>query len=1089
MTKHTSDYSSRFRILKGGKISLVVSAMLMIGSNTYAATTVLSDTTTAIDDDVVTINSGKTLSVSASQASGNIDIYAIFSAGTANITNNGTLSVISTITAGGSSGSYSTATGVILDGSNGTVVNNGEIVVNAVANSAVIQADHVSATGIGISANATIENNNKITVRSSGFTSGIGGDSRTVAITSIINNGTIDVASTDNGATAIDLNSGTMSNNASVINNNILKSRGIDFADGIIAGNMQDNSRILNGTNGIIDLVATNLSEDTVGIGATAMSNFASITNNGTIAMTGQGAFNALGMGTTVMHDDSSITNNSTIAVTSNEGTAYGVGVLGAMNDSSKIFNNASISVTSNSTNADHSVGGIKVNVISGESSILNMGTILGNGSVDVLGIDIDTMSGNALVINEGTIKVVSTSSATGLWVGTLSENATILNKGTIESIASGYLTSIDVDTISGDASIVNQGTIKIIPPSGSADNTFGINVFMEQKGNALIENQGNIVGSAEYGIYTESMLDNARIVNSGNIIIERDGIYGSDGIHAERMEAGTSITNSGTIKATLDGALDTSASSIVVIDSSSVASDTPSITNTSTGKLYGSIYIKGDVTFDNSGLVSLPYNANATAEFQPTISNFMNTGTLEIGAKKTGGVIANSQLLTDNATFNNGSTMQVKVVAGSEAFQSGDRLTDVVTATNSLTINDLTVNSTITDTSALLSFTYETGTNAMGDKIDLVVSQDKTITDIVSSSGASGSLGVAQANIEAMSSVMSTFQALSTDAEIIQAVQSLTPTTATATVGAASQIATGIAGIVNQRQNVSGMNSGDEMMFGNKSLWVKTYGSTGNQNNKDGMNGFGVKSYGLGIGADGEYKANQKVGLAMFYTRAKVDVNNVNQKSNMDVISAIAYGSNLLQDDKTTFAYQLGYSWQKTSSDRQVFTGETATADYTSTTASLDMKLSRQYNVGSKWAIQPNVGATYRHFNNPSYNESGAGALNLQADSFSSTELLGNIGADVYYKLDNRSKVTANMNAGYNFRDTTSTVTSAFEGASSIKFASEGIDNGHWRYEAGLGYDARINEVSNVNLSYNYQSQGSDFTNNVISAKYEYKF
>ncbi len=43
--------------------------------------------------------------------------------------------------------------------------------------------------------------------------------------------------------------------------------------------------------------------------------------------------------------------------------------------------------------------------------------------------------------------------------------------------------------------------------------------------------------------------------------------------------------------------------------------------------------------------------------------------------------------------------------------------------------------------------------------------------------------------------------------------------------------------------------------------------------------------------------------------------------------------------------------------------------------------------------------------------------------------------------------------------------------------------------YEAGIGYELDINKTNNINISYDYQGQGSKFSNNVISAKYVLKF
>ena len=52
-----------------------------------------------------------------------------------------------------------------------------------------------------------------------------------------------------------------------------------------------------------------------------------------------------------------------------------------------------------------------------------------------------------------------------------------------------------------------------------------------------------------------------------------------------------------------------------------------------------------------------------------------------------------------------------------------------------------------------------------------------------------------------------------------------------------------------------------------------------------------------------------------------------------------------------------------------------------------------------------------------------------------------------------------------------------------------QGIDNGRWKYQAGVGYATDINDTNSLSLDYNYQGEGSKFRNNVVSVNYNYKF
>ena len=57
------------------------------------------------------------------------------------------------------------------------------------------------------------------------------------------------------------------------------------------------------------------------------------------------------------------------------------------------------------------------------------------------------------------------------------------------------------------------------------------------------------------------------------------------------------------------------------------------------------------------------------------------------------------------------------------------------------------------------------------------------------------------------------------------------------------------------------------------------------------------------------------------------------------------------------------------------------------------------------------------------------------------------------------------------------------------VSFDTNGIDNGRWQYQAGLGYDLNLDNKNNMNFSYKYQGEGSKYNNNVVSLDYIYKF
>lgn len=618
---------------------------------------------------------------------------------------------------------------------------------------------------------------------------------------------------------------------------------------------------------------------------------------------------------------------------------------------------------------------------------------------------------------------------------------------------------------------------------------------------------QGDSPESYAKGIYIREVLANStnNILNSGTITANakftaNNNSYdaASAGIVSENMDANSTLTldNSGTIEGLINDELDKDGYSVVM----HIGPATSTLSVINSGTLRGNIFLSGSL--ENSGTVELAYNAMDS--YLANIGYFTNksAGILKIGLKTDGTLEGTqySQLNTQSAVFNDGSTIDVNVLSAStnQPLLAGKRLENVVTASNDLTINGKL---NVTDNSALLNFKYVTSDGWINGEdgaihLDVVKSSENNIIDnTVSGGGNQNSQNAATALQNVYNSnpeIQSAFNNLRSAQEVASAVQSTTALTPTATVGATTQIANGIAGIVTQRQNANisggGLNSGDTM-FAQKNFWFKPFGSLGSQKDKDGISGFDVKAGGFGLGLDGEYKDNQNIGFGLFYTNANVDINNVNQKADLDVFTTLVYGNVPVIDDKTNFLYQVGYSWQKTDGSREIFTGQTATSDYTSKTASLDLKLMRDVQITDNLLLQPMVETTYRHFTNPAYKENGAGALNLNVDKFTSKDLIVGLGTIAHYKLTDDSKIVGNVNVGYDFEGKNQTVTSAFQGAAGVKFDTNGIDNGRWSYQAGIGYELDINKTNSINVSYDYQGQGSDFSNNTVSAKYVLKF
>ena len=576
---------------------------------------------------------------------------------------------------------------------------------------------------------------------------------------------------------------------------------------------------------------------------------------------------------------------------------------------------------------------------------------ITSNGSITKFngnnaGIAANSFASNGSILNNGRIIVTSTDLyAKGIYIDSMSSTASIVNNGTI-TVNGAYSKGIYIDNMNSTASIVNHGTITV---TGTSARGIHINNMNDT---SLIVNSGTISVVTDYDGYGFGIFSRAgtgSILNSGTISVVVDGCYGSYG-YGISSRGDMNITNSGTIDVK-------NSSGEFFEDGFSFNGN--SITNTSTGIMNGNIYAEGTVT--NSGTISL---ANATADID--IFKQTATGTLKVILDHDGTSPSNSKILAENATIADNSNFFVDVTSGAKNNSSTllDTNLTIITASNSLSVDASTQN--VDDNSLIFNFkAWKTGNN-----FGFTVVKGASIEDTIKKAGTSLQSGGAAKvldNIPAGNPDIDKFKRSLPD-NTKAAALAVAGATPTATVDAATlggQLINTMSSVVQARQaSVRGFSSGD-VAFSDKNIWFKPFGGYTNQDNVDGITGFKANSFGLGFGVDGEYKAGSRAGLALFYTKADVDTNDIDQTSDLDVFTLIAYGSNPILDDKTNLFYQIGYAYQTTDTSRVVSGVKTATSDYNAQSLYLQLKATRDVKINDSFIIKPALVTSYTYFKN----------------------------------------------------------------------------------------------------------------------------
>lgn len=530
-------------------------------------------------------------------------------------------------------------------------------------------------------------------------------------------------------------------------------------------------------------------------------------------------------------------------------------------------------------------------------------------------------------------------------------------------------------------------------------------------------------------------------------------------------------------------------------------------------GNLFYGIYAYGGLgnIVKNNGNIYLDIidNKSNSTEYEIVTNNFTQTANGKLRIKVDNSADANtpkySQVFANNITLEAGTTIDFNVVKNpNEKLLVGQTLRDVFRASNEIIASGLT----ITDNSALLNFEAEYIALVGGGPgditikaIDFNIVEGKSIFDATNpndekSSDAAKVLDKLKDSGNNLGGFISALNSKSTDKEVAQAVKETTPVIASAIVNTSNQVQQTIGSVISGRQLgirgigfSSGANSGDYLQ-GNYSAWSKVFGAKAKQDDKDGFDGYEFDSYGMAFGADKEFSENKRFGLAFVYANGDVDTNNVEQSSSLDIYNLVAYGSTPILDKDTIFFYQFSLGIQDTTTSRKEnTTNSMATASYNGKIASASARIIRNIQINDKLLVVPTAKAMYTYMKNPAYTESGAGALNLAVDKFSSKNFKVGIGADLEYKLQNNYTLLSSAMINYDLDQGENSNTSSYAGNSNLSFTTQGMENDKLSYEIGVGIKKTINEETDLRFEYNYEGRDSTFSNQTVSAKLSWQF
>ncbi len=693
-----------------------------------------------------------------------------------------------------------------------------------------------------------------------------------------------------------------------------------------------------------------------------------------------------------------------------------------------------------------------------------NQGTGLIQGTADNQGALV--FSGNyntdaALGTAANTLASVTVNDGQTLTLDQNADVTTFNNNGTVnQSAGTANMTTLNIDA--GDT-FTQSGT-------GAVNAT---NINLGNASTLIVNNQGTgaIQGTAD---------GDGDLVFSGN--------YNTDAALGTSANSLASITVNAGQTLTLDQASDAISLAIAGVLDKSTASAMVGNTTINDG---GQLNIANNFTHTGNLTVGQAASAVVSVDagvMSALVGNYTQTtgGIFQLGADSNTNF--GQMTVTGTATFASNAKFDVDVNMVN-TLAIGETLSSVVSATS--LVSDGTFK--VTDNSALFNFTGAINGNA----IDIFVVNADSVVDIVGRTGSPAAVGAAAVfddwvlnggDTPGVADVLAVFGPLETEQEVADAIESSLPGLSGGIAQATSFATTAMTSLIGSRQDVArGLSSGDDIIS-DKNFWIAPYGSWTDQDDRQGVSGYQVDSYGLAIGVDEELSPWFNLGLAFAYTRSDIESDLAFGRHSVDVDSyqAKLYATAMLSD-ATALNLQLGAGRSDYDSKRRVFTLDVAEVEYDSWHAQVNAELEHSLYVANNFVMTPYIYADYSYVAVEGYEEENAAALNLTVEQDSNETLIVGVGAKADYAASSSISILADAAVGYDFMARRSSITSSFEGGGGT-FSTIGIKPDELVYRAGLGFRYSSDNGSEITANYNFYGR-EDYTDQALSIKYSMYF
>ncbi len=756
-----------------------------------------------------------------------------------------------------------------------------------------------------------------------------------------------------------------------------------------------------------------------------------------------------------------------------------------------------------------------------GTSQTLNL---IGLGGVTNITVGQD--SGNTATISnavdDGQVIVSGTTSNTDL---TITNKAT----GTIETTTNEFGNAISLGDSDGGSTLTlnNAGTITaagyavdVTGFSGSVTNSGTINgaIVQHEADDFVITNSGTINGAVELGGGSSLILNAGTLTGqvsmssaSGTSVTFSGGNLIGDIIYDGSVSVNANTTNNGHIGYTDGGG-------VARITSFEIAAD--KTLTTTNGSIYtsnislgtGSTLNLGSGVINASGSFTAGSNVNITATTLTSSSSILGLTVSPSTTSLTLSGAATLSATTLNLTLPNTVTAGVITLVDAASISgittiSGSNININGSGSNSYGLN--TFSAAVVGNKLLLTATAVAAPT-------LSSSSDQSAFNAIAAASTNGNLATVQNYLGSNSNSDSQKEEAiaSTTAQVDNSTNRVAFNNISTTSGIISArlesvrnnnfnpsiIDTSFAGnLFNQPLQVANnpklaypmfvtLNGNDA--FSKSAIWIQTFGSKISQGNTSSTDGYNANSGGVMIGADTKLAADFILGVNSGYSKTSISARNSYKSTDIETYQAGIYTG---YDAKSYFLNtSLGLVLNNYSSDRYITVANvSAKANYTGMGYSVRAELGKNYHFNNEILLTPSFVVTAATNQVNSYNESGAGTLDLNVKTDSTNFFEGRFGAELSQLLTTKQgtqlRPIISASYGYDFAGDKQKSTTTFVGQNT-SFATSGakVAQGILMLGTGVSFYTKNDVTLSVNYGFEYRS---DYVSNSGWLRAGYKF